>query len=698
MQRRSGRVWTALAPVFAAMILASCAKDLGTGPRLATLVGVSGDGQSGAIGATLQQPLVIKVLDQSGIPVVGETIVWQVTAGGGSVLPSQSTTDANGIASTTLRLGTTIGTNRVLATLGDLDPVVFTASATAAPPTKLLQVGGDGQIASVGTQLPVDLSVQVTDAVGNPKPGVLITFAVTSGGGTLSAASALSDATGTASVHWTLGALAGTQTATASVSGLTSVIFTATGRASIPDALTILSGNNQSGSPGAPLPDSLRVKLTDRFGNPVSGVAITFSANPGAGTVNPTVVTTDANGRAATRWTLGSTGGPQSVTVTGGGFTQTFIGGANVRYTSISAGGRSTCGISTDNVMLCWGYNGEGQLGIGQGAVGSGPVFAFPQPTGATGNLTFRQIVAALYHTCAVTFSSVAYCWGVNFDGRLGDNSLVASVEPKQLVTAVSFRQMAVSRNHTCGLSLSDRVYCWGYAGDGQIGDGIMGPPISPRDSVLVPTEVAGDATLRYMAISAGGQHTCALTNGSAAYCWGFNSTGQLGNGGTSRDSVPTAVSGGLSFSAISAGYTHTCAVSLAGAGYCWGGNASGQLGTGAAGNTSTPAPVSGGLVFVAISAGEAHSCGLTSAGAVYCWGSNAFGQLGTGNQNNQTTPAAVAGGLVFSSVSAGDQHTCAVTTDHIVYCWGDNQYGQLGTGTASAIAVTTPAKVAFQP
>ena len=134
MHRRSGRAWTAIVPVFAAMILASCAKDLGTGPRLATLVEVSGDGQAGAIGATLAQPLVIKVLDQSGVPVEGEIIVWQVTAGGGSVTPSQSTTDPNGVASTTLRLGTTIGPNTVLATLGDLDPVVFTASATAARP------------------------------------------------------------------------------------------------------------------------------------------------------------------------------------------------------------------------------------------------------------------------------------------------------------------------------------------------------------------------------------------------------------------------------------------------------------------------------------------------------------------------------------------------------------------------------------
>ena len=229
MQRRSGRAWTALVPVFAAMILASCAKGLDSGPRLATLVEVSGDGQVGPIGSTLAQPLVIRVQDQFGTPVEGEIVIWQVSAGGGSVLPSQTPSDANGLASTSLRLGTIIGPNTVRATLDQLEPIVFTASATPAPPAQLTLVGGDGQTAVAGTQLPLPLSVKVTDALGNPKPSVLVTFSVTSGGGGLAPTTALTDATGVASVHWTLGMVIGTQTAAASVSGLTPVLFTATG-------------------------------------------------------------------------------------------------------------------------------------------------------------------------------------------------------------------------------------------------------------------------------------------------------------------------------------------------------------------------------------------------------------------------------------------------------------------------------------
>ena len=689
MQCRSGRLWTALAPVFAATILAACTEDSTSGPTLASLVLVSGSNQFGPIGSTLPQPLVIRVEDQGGQPIAGVTVTWQVTAGGGSVNPSQSVTDASGEASTSWRLGSSLGVNTVSASLGGSGGVVFSATATTAPPSNLVAAGGNAQTGTVGAELPQPVVVRATDAVGNPKPGVVVTFSVTSG--SLSATSAVTDADGLASVLWTLGAASGTQNLSASVSGLAPLTLTATALPGAPGAIVILSGNNQSGSPGSPLPDSLRVRVTDQFGNPVSGFTVSWAPLAGSGTVSPSTSVTDANGRAATRWTLGSTGGPKAVVAAAGALSVTFTGGGNVLYASVNAGGRSTCGITVDAVMLCWGYNGEGQLGIGQPPAGSGPVFAFPQPTATTGNLTFRQIVASLYHACAVTLSSVGYCWGVNHDGRLGLNNLQPQNAPTKMLTSFSFQMMAVSRNHSCGLSLSERIYCWGYSGDGQIG---IGPAVG--DSVLIPTEVLGG--LRYLAVASGGQHTCAITTGAgggAGYCWGFNASGQLGDGSATAQNVPTAVSGGLTLSAIAAGYNHTCALTGGGAAFCWGSNASGQLGS-AGGNSSSPVAVSGGLVFTAISAGEAHSCAVTAAGAAYCWGSNARGQLGNGTTASSIAPVAVSGGLVFTSISAGDQHTCGVTTANLSYCWGDNQFGQLGDGTLFNRLV--PTRVAFQP
>lgn len=693
MQRRSGRSWIALAPVFAAMIVASCAKDLIGGPRLASIVQVSGDGQAGPIGSTLSQPLVVRVVDQDGVPVVGENIVWQVASGGGSVSPNQSTTDANGEASTSLRLGTSIGPNSVRATLGQLNPVSFTASATAAPPIKITAVAGDGQSAVVGTPLTSELVVKVTDAVDNPKQGVLVSFAITSGGGTLSSTSDITDGVGNASVRWTLGAAAGTQLAVASVSGLAPAVFTATAQAGAPDALTILTGNNQTGTPGATLPDSLRVRLTDRFGNPVSGVAIVWAPNPTSGTVSPASATTDANGRAATRWTLGSTGGPKLVAASGGGFSVNFTGGGNVLYLVASAGGRHSCGLAQGGVEYCWGYNGDGQLGIGLPPQGSGPVFAQPQPSGTAGNLTFGQISSGRFHNCSLTLAGVGYCWGINVDGRLGTGGTTAAISPTVIVSTRPYASITAGQVHSCSIDLAGRAFCWGGNSDGQLG--IIGGPVVPFDSVSISVPTAVQGAMLWNAISAGGLHTCAIEVAGNGWCWGNNASGQLGDGGTTGAVAPRAVAGG-GFMAISAGNMHTCALDAGGGALCWGNNASGQLGTGGFGNSSAPVIVTGGLTFVAIASGQAHTCGLTGAGQMYCWGSNVRGQLGDGTSTSRTTPTLVGGGLVFRSVSAGDLHTCGVTTTNIAYCWGDNEFGQLGDGTITQRLL--PARVAFQP
>src|SRR5207247_1427933 len=138
----------------------------------------------------------------------------------------------------------------------------------------------------------------------------------------------------------------------------------------------------------------------------------------------------------------------------------------------------------------------------------------------------------------------------------------------------------------------------------------------------VVPVGVSAGG-LTFTAVSAGAYHTCGLTTGGAAYCWGSNDNGELGNGSTTSSSVPVAVTApGLTFTAVSAGGCHTCGVTPSGAVYCWGSNAYGQLGNGSTTSSSVPVAVSaGGRTFTAVSAGYLHTCGLTSGGAGYCWG-----------------------------------------------------------------------------
>ncbi len=233
--------------------------------------------------------------------------------------------------------------------------------------------------------------------------------------------------------------------------------------------------------------------------------------------------------------------------------------------------------------------------------------------------------------------------------------------------------QMLVSAgsNTTCA-TVSGAAYCWGKNGDGQVGNN------STADA-LAPAPVQG-LSAGVSAITTGGSHSCAVANG-AAYCWGNNAYGQLGNNGSSTSLVPVPVSGlGTGVTAISAGELHTCAIVNGGA-KCWGSGGYGQLGTGTSiFSSAVPVSVTGlASQVTALSVGRFQSCAV-AAGAAYCWGRGESGELGDGlNSAAAQAPVLVSGfGSGATAVGAGAYFTCGIRNAGAL-CWGFGGNGQLG-------------------
>ena len=275
---------------------------------------ISGDEQQELSGAQLAEPFVVEVRDRRNNPLEGVEVTFSVTAGDGSLSQGVVMTDSSGRASTALTLGRTPGTNAVTVSAGDLEPEIFTAVGVAIP-RNLEMVSGDDQEGVAGAALAQPLVVSVLDHNGLPYVGGAVTFAVASGGGTLSATTATPDSSGRASATLTLGRNPGTNRVTATVGDLEPVTFTAVGVA-VPRTLTIVSGDDQQGPLGTPLGDPLVVSVLDQNGSPYAGAAVTFRVTSGDGTVSVLAARTDAGGRASTALTLGGVPGANTVEVT----------------------------------------------------------------------------------------------------------------------------------------------------------------------------------------------------------------------------------------------------------------------------------------------------------------------------------------------------------------------------------------------
>lgn len=589
-------------------------------------------------------------------------------------------------------------------------------STGSRPPAAVEIFSGNGQPGTAGGALPNPLVVRVIDAGGKAVRNVTVTWAVTSGGGSVTPATSVTDNNGVATTQWTLGtSVTQAQTVTATVAGLTPATFTATPQAGAlagfrftPDSLRLTAINETA---------ALQAQGVDANGNPVA------VANPAWTSLDPGIVTVSQstgswrvqaveNGRGRVQVSSGGVSAIQivnvrqiarTVTVTPATGPNLLVGDTR----QLTATARDANNVVVQNPSFTWTTSAPGVATVSNSGLvtAAGPgmaiITAATDSASATASvfvnaaLRAKSLDAGGVFSCAVDPAGATYCWGAN---SLGSNFST----PMAQAAGLAFDSVTVGGAHQCGLTPAGAIFCWGVNERGQLGSRANDANcrIGPNHSYLCATTPV-QASGSYSQVSAGEDHTCAVTPAGAAWCWGLNDFDQLG--GVSAEictsntligpdprtcaSTPVPVASGLTFKQVSAGGRHSCGVTTAGAAYCWGDNRTGALGTGNNLPSQSPVPVAvaGGLTFASISAGAGYTCGVTTAGAAYCWGNDGNGQLGNGAAGSTNAPAVVAGSTTWHDVAAGWLHTCGTDTSGNAWCWGRNAEGQLGSGSAGA-------------
>lgn len=288
----------------------------------------------------------------------------------------------------------------------------------------------------------------------------------------------------------------------------------------------------------------------------------------------------------------------------------------DLSFVRVTSGLAHVCGLTRLGDVYCWGNDARGQLG-------DATTIRRNAPVRVAGDDRYTAVEAGGAFTCALSTGRALLCWGANDRGQLGDGSNAARTVPTRVRVdeSLAFRAVTAGTAHACALTDEGRALCWGAGTDGQLGD---------DEDHAQPVEAARGT--RFTALAAGGAHTCGVAADGGVRCWGRNDNGQLGTGDYRAISEPAAVrlpAEAAPIVALSAGTAQTCALDARGAAWCWGRNTSGQLGDGTFGSRPRPVRVRSADPLAAVATGVNHTCGLTAAGRVLCWGANIDGQVG---------------------------------------------------------------------
>lgn len=501
-----------------------------------------------------------------------------------------------------------------------------------------------------------------------------------------------------------------------------------------PAAVTpVATTAGQQAPAGTAVANAPAVRVTNSAGTGLSGVAVTFAVTAGGGSLASTTAQTNAQGVAtAGAWTLGPSVGANTVRATVGSLSTTIdataiagaaanIAGVNTASLSGSAGaalatpitvkvtdagGNAVAGatvqfVPTDGsgsvsaASVATTASGEAQTTWTLGAdAGTDQLVATVAGTSVTTTISATATITPLTASrvdigntsarCVVRASGVVSCWGENAAGNLGDGTQLFRERPVDLaISGVTFSTVTLNSLHGCALTPAGAAYCWGRNTEGTVGDGTTADRSAP---------VAVTGNHAFTSLVTGPTYTCAIKADGSVWCWGT----QNGGGAATQRTAPTQLnSAGRVVTSLSVALDRVCGAVNTGGVMCW---------TGDIFAAPAPAVTSTGLTFTALTGGDRHQCGIIADGRAYCWGFNAAGQLGTNDIDDRASPTLVVGPYRYSAIDAGVQHTCALATTGETYCWGRNTEGQLGinklptetTAAAFPSQVVTPAGVQF--
>jgi alpha-tubulin suppressor-like RCC1 family protein len=327
---------------------------------------------------------------------------------------------------------------------------------------------------------------------------------------------------------------------------------------------------------------------------------------------------------------------------------------------------------------LAFGRNIDGRLG-------DGTTENRIEPVATSGSTTFRSIDAGEAHTCGIAREAgTMHCWGEADRNRLGlgapfDDRTV----PAQVGSDTDWVAVSAGGEHTCAVKANGTLWCWGDNRHRQS---------APDTEISLTHAVRVDDRTDWTAVSAGTDHTCALRSSGNLFCWGRNDGGKLGAGDSKRGGI-RAVAGAATWRSVDVS-VHTCAIATPRARlFCWGANGSGQLGVGDTTFRATPTRVGTDENWSSVGTGDSHTCARKSSSSVWCWGANGTGQVGDGSGVLQLRPVELAGPDDWLSLAVGGSHSCGIRSGIGVWCWGAGTDGQLGNG--STAHRTTPAPIA---